>query len=173
MDKAIQQLSSVSIVNLQKAILYSKLTRWVVTRTRFSGVNSGILRVGLLRADALALRVDIKDVDCLATSWLGLNRWVHSPARSNKLKTQHKAGFLIWRRGWDLNPRTLSSRWFSRPVLSAAQPPLHKGRNYTEDVVIGNCEMYLFVCFLFCSWVISWSSDIARRRFNFYRICSI
>ena len=31
----------------------------------------------------------------------------------------------IWRRGWDLNPRILSYRRFSRPVHSAALPPLH------------------------------------------------
>ncbi len=30
----------------------------------------------------------------------------------------------IWRRGWDLNPRILSYRRFSRPVHSAALPPL-------------------------------------------------
>ncbi len=32
---------------------------------------------------------------------------------------------LYWRRGWDLNPRILSYRRFSRPVHSAALPPLH------------------------------------------------
>ena len=29
-----------------------------------------------------------------------------------------------WRREWDSNPRTVSRRRFSRPVLSATQPPL-------------------------------------------------
>ena len=31
----------------------------------------------------------------------------------------------IWRREWDSNPRMLSHRRFSRPVLSTAQPSLH------------------------------------------------
>ena len=33
----------------------------------------------------------------------------------------------IWRWGWDSNPRSLSARWFSRPELSATQPP-HRAR---------------------------------------------
>lgn len=31
-----------------------------------------------------------------------------------------------WRKGWDSNPRTVARRWFSRPVLSAAQPPFQE-----------------------------------------------
>ena len=37
----------------------------------------------------------------------------------------------IWRRGRDSNPGYLSVRWFSRPVLSTAQPPLRRVRIMT------------------------------------------
>ncbi len=33
--------------------------------------------------------------------------------------------YSLWRREWDSNPRMLSHRRFSRPVLSTAQPSLH------------------------------------------------
>ena len=36
-----------------------------------------------------------------------------------------------WRRGRYSNPGYLAIRRFSRPVLSATQPPLHKERDYT------------------------------------------
>ncbi len=33
-----------------------------------------------------------------------------------------------WRKGWDSNPRTLSGRWFSRPVQSTTLPPFRRER---------------------------------------------
>ena len=34
---------------------------------------------------------------------------------------------VVWRWGWDSNPRSLAARWFSRPELSTTQPP-HRAR---------------------------------------------
>ena len=45
--------------------------------------------------------------------------------------------YIKWRWGWDSNPRSLSARWFSRPELSAAQPP-HRGRGFRQPAAIAH-----------------------------------
>ena len=52
--------------------------------------------------------------------WVKINTRLHD----NKKGRQWRP-FLLWRRGWDLNPRrAINPCWFSRPVHSAALPPL-------------------------------------------------
>ena len=51
-------------------------------------------------------------------------QWLLSPPLW-QIKNPADAGYFIWRRGWDSNPRRATNPcWFSRPVHSTALPPL-------------------------------------------------
>ena len=84
-----------------------------------------------LRGRCLAATLGAAGAAC-RTGWLAIRGF--ESGRSVPTKKGPAGPFLlVWRRGWDSNPRTVAGQRFSRPSLSTTQPPLRCGDRIPES----------------------------------------